>query len=333
VVLNLIGSSLFLIAIALLYGVMGTLNMADLAQAVARANPDDAVVVRAAALLLLAVFGLKAALVPLHFWLTPAYTAASAPVAALFAIMTKVGVYALLRVYTLIFDPRPVAPWLFTAALVTVAAAALGTLASRDLREQIARLVVLSIGTLLAGIGLFTPAGIGSALFYLVHTTLITGGLFLLAGIAGARREGTGLEPGGRVPYRNGLGALFLIGGASVAGLPPFSGFVGKLLLLQAGFGSPALAWLWALVLGGGFAALLAVSRAGSILFWKSDDAPVVAAPAPMLLLPVAVLISSAVWLSVFAAPLSDYTAATAAQLLAPERYIGAVFGNMEGPP
>jgi len=193
VVLNLIGSALFLLAVGTLYGLTGTLNMADLAVKVAASGPDQASLLRVCALLLLVVFGLKAALLPLHLWLPALYGSAMAPVAALFAILTKVGVYALLRTSTLIFSgPGPatgmIASVLPVLALLTLAVGSLGVIGAQRLRPLIASLVVVSAGTLLAGIGQANAKGIGAALYYLPHTTWVTAGLFLLADLIARQR-------------------------------------------------------------------------------------------------------------------------------------------------
>ena len=160
VVLNLIGSTLFLFAIGGLYGILGTLNMADLAIRVAQLPPENLAIVRASALLLFVVFALKAALVPLQLWLPGAYSSAGAPVAALFAIMTKVGAYSILRVYTLIFGTTSgslaglVEPWLLGLGLLTIATGTVGAMVSTRLARLTASLVVVSAGTLLTAIGL-----------------------------------------------------------------------------------------------------------------------------------------------------------------------------------
>ncbi|ALM51600.1 monovalent cation/H+ antiporter subunit D [Halomonas huangheensis] len=276
-VLNLAGSALFLFAVGMLYGATGTLNMADMAAAVSQLDPERSGLVIAGALLLLVVFGLKAAILPLYFWLPRAYAAAPPPVAALFAVMTKIGVYAILRVYLLIFGDGsgPLEaleqPWVWWLGLATLAAGGIGVLAARDLRMLVAYLVLVSVGTLLAGVGMRSPAAISALLFYLVHTTLATGGLFLLAEMVGLQRgkAGTRLVKG-RAP---GLitALLFLVGAMTVAGLPPLSGALGKVLLMTAGEGSQRL-WLWPLLLGSGLCALIALSRAGSTLFWRSQE-------------------------------------------------------------
>ncbi len=333
VVLNLIGSSLFLIGVGILYAVTGTLNMADLAVKVAAAPPESAALLRASALLLLAVFGLKAALLPLHLWLPALYGHATAPVAALFAIMTKVGVYAILRTYTLIFPADGAAPdvghWLLPLALLTLAVGAVGVLGSQRLRVLIAYLVVVSVGTLLAGIGLFNTGGISAALYYLPHTTLVSAGLFLLADLIARQRgiHGDNFVLGPPLAQPTRLGVLFFLGAVAAAGLPPLSGFIGKLLLLQAVTPAQA-AWLWTIVLTGSLASLIALSRAGSRIFWKTEGDRAVAGQAPLpLFAPAALLLAMSVVMTLFAAPVTRYTEATAAQLLAPQHYIAAVLG------
>ena len=334
VVLNLIGSSLFLIALGTLYGVCGTLNMADLALKVAGSTPDQAPLLRAASLLLLTVFGLKAAILPLFLWLPGLYAAVLPSVAALFAIMTKVGVYAILRTQSLIFPSQGPAPdaaeLIFPLALATLAAGSICVLGSRHLRVLLAWLVIVSVGTLLAGIGLWNEAGISASLYYLPHSTLVIAGLFLLADHLTRQRGLTGdaLEPGPPMSQPNLLGTLFLLGAMGAAGLPPLSGFVGKLLLLQA---APALqaVWLWPIALGGSLITLVALGRCGSILFWKTGGIPLsgtyVSWPR---LAPAAALILTAVALTIMADPVTAYTEATARQLLATDNYIIAVLGG-----
>ncbi|WP_459947084.1 monovalent cation/H+ antiporter subunit D [Desulfocastanea catecholica] len=338
VVLNLLGSSLFLVAIGTLYAMTGTLNMADLAVEVATAAPEQVTLLRISALLLLVVFALKAAVLPLHLWLPTLYSSITAPVAALFAIMTKVGVYAILRTFTLIFPlnsaPSDVAGWLPPLALLTMAAGTLGLLSSRRLTALIAYLVVVSVGTLLAGIGLFTVAGITAVLYYLPHTTLITAGMFLLADLIAWQRGAAAdwFSPGPPMapqvlPL---LGVLFFVGAVASAGIPPLSGFIGKLLLLQAvpPEETVLLIWLWSIVLLGGLAALISLSRAGSLLFWTTEGEMVTTRGQGLrlrLVVPVVLLLTMSVVMTLFAAPICRYAEATATQLLTPGNYITAV--------
>ncbi|MYL22679.1 monovalent cation/H+ antiporter subunit D [Vreelandella massiliensis] len=336
VVLNLAGSSLFLIAVGILYGATGTLNMADMAQRLGDLPAEREGLVTAGALMLLVVFGLKAAILPLYFWLPRAYASAPAPVAALFAIMTKVGIYAILRVYSLIFSDQAGSlaaleqPWVWWLALATLAIAGVSVMAARDLRLLVAYLVLVSVGTLLAGIGMRTPQAVSALLYYLIHTTLITGGLFLLAEMIGLQRgkAGTRLVRGRPMVQGNWLALMFFAGAIAVAGLPPLSGAIGKALLLNAAEGSQQL-WLWPLLLLAGLSSLIALSRAGSTLFWRSHRGNVSGKVLPRQhWFAVIWLLSAAPLMVVFAGPVSDYTQATAAQLEDPQPLIHTLLND-----
>ncbi|QEM80719.1 monovalent cation/H+ antiporter subunit D [Halomonas binhaiensis] len=341
VVLNLAGSALFLIAVGMLYGATGTLNMADMARAVSVMDPERNGLVVAGALMLLVVFGLKAAILPLYFWLPRTYASAPAPVAALFAVMTKVGIYAILRVYSLVFGDQAGTlealeqPWVWWMALATLVIAAIGVLAARDLRLLVAYLVLVSVGTLLAGLGMHSPQATSALLFYLVHTTLVTGGLFLLADMIGLQRGkvGTRLVKGRTPIHATALGLLFLLGAIAVAGLPPLSGALAKALLLAAADGIQR-AWLWPPLLIAGLCALVALSRAGSTLFWRSQESDNTDdqlsgwhwAGTAWLLIASPLLV-------VLAGPLATYTEAAAAQLNDPSAIIQALLPTEEDAP
>ena len=350
VVFNLAGSALFLVAVSLLYGLTGTLNMADLAQRLPALGPENARLAQAAALMLLVVFAVKAAMLPLYFWLPDTYASATAPVAALFAIMTKVGVYAIARVTTLMFGDSggavagvasPFLPWL---ALATLALAAVGALAAVRLRGLLAYAVVASAGTLLLAIGLGTEEALAASLFYLLNSTLVAAVLFLLADRIAASRGGSDLlEPrslvGGWVP----LGVAFLVAAVAVAGVPPLAGFLGKAMLLQAAGTTPMAAWVVTVVLASSLAMMVAMARAGSTLFWAAPPAagagattPFTAdAPGGVATRPAAVVALMAVVLgcAVGAGPISAYTTAAATQLGTPSAYIDAVLGARPVPP
>jgi multicomponent K+:H+ antiporter subunit D len=337
VVLNLAASSLFLIGVALLYAKTGTLNLADLALRVPRVEGADAVVVQAAALLLLVVFGFKAALAPLSMWLPATYAAATAPVAALFAIMTKVGVYAIVRVHGVAFgaDAGPsalvAAPLLLPLALATSVVGVIGALAARTLERLVAWLTVASVGTVLVAVGLYNGAAWSAALYYLANSTLVVAALFLLAELVAAQRGEAAdrLEPACAVAQPTLLGLMMLLAAASAAALPPLPGFVGKLMLLEAASSHPWQAAVWAVVLGAGFLTLVGLARAGSILFWhvRDDDTGGGAGASPQLLAATALLLLATVAMSVLAAPLQRYTAAAAAQLVDRAAYARAVLG------
>ncbi len=338
VTLNLVGSSLFLIAVSMLYGLTGTLNMADMAARVANLEPANAPLVATAALLLLLVFALKAALLPLYFWLPRAYASTSAPVAAMFAVMTKVGVYSIIRVYPLIFGDTAASianlalPWLWPAALATLVLGFIGTLAARDLATQIAYLLIISVGTLVAGVALHTEAALSATIYYLIHSTLVCGGLFLLSDTIGRQRgklaDCIDAGPALRQPVL--LGIVFFAAAISVVGLPPLSGFVGKALLLKAaaGTGSQA-AWLWAAVLLGSLAALTALSRSGSTIFWRGGEPLAQAHPADRWALgAMLALLATGPALAVWGNHVIQYTDALAAQIMNPDAYIQAVLNH-----
>ncbi|WP_018410602.1 monovalent cation/H+ antiporter subunit D [Methyloversatilis thermotolerans] len=340
VAINLAASALFLIGVALIYATVGTLNMADLAQRVPQVQGDEALLLKAAALILLVVFGVKAALLPLYLWLPATYAAASAPVAALFAVMTKVGVYSILRVHGVIFGhdagaaALTVQPWLLPLALGTSALAVLGALAAHTLPRLVAYLTVASVGTILAALGLFTAPAWSAALYYMAHSTLVIAALFLLVELVAAQRGDAGerLEPGAPVAQPALLGLLMLLAAASAAGLPPLPGFIGKLMVLQASSGHEAQAWVWTVVLAVGFLTLIGLARAGSVLFWsvrpELAGSGTSAGASPRLLLATVSLIVAGVFMSAMAGPLKRYTDAAAEQLGDRRAYVEAVLGS-----
>lgn len=339
VTFNLAGSALFLIAVAMLFGATGTLNMADLAERVAALGPGDAVLVRSAALLLLVVFCVKAALLPLYFWLPDAYGSATAPVAALFAIMTKVGVYAIARMYTLVFgEGGGVAalvawPWLPLFALATIALAAIGALAAVRMRTLAAYVVIASAGTLLLAIGLGTASGMAAALFYMVNSTLVAAAFFLLVDRLTAMRGDVRdqLRP---APMPQGgwasSGTLYAIVAISAAGLPPLAGFLGKGFVLEAARGSALAAAAWTVVLLSSLGMVIALARAGTTVFWAGQGrtaAGAVHRAADPHRIALAWLLVLVVANAVFAGGLARYADATARQLAERQPYIQAVLG------
>lgn len=340
VVFNLVGSALFVVGLGVIYGALGTLNMADLAVKVQAAGPEQAAILRSGALLLLVVFSVKAALLPLYFWLPRAYSSASAPVAALFAIMTKVGVYAIIRVYTLVFSdgveimgglPARV---LFPVALITLALATVGVVAARSLRTMVAYLVIASVGTMMAAVSYFSQEALAASLFYMIHSTLIMATLFLLAELISLERgpRGDALEPAQPVARPALLGSLFFVSAAAVAGMPPFSGFLGKALVLQSSLQEPNATWLFAVVLGGGLMGLVALGRAGSVMFWKTQNEAGSQEPDEAAsVVPVCLMVGVVLGLSVLAGPISAFTEGAAQQLMDPRPYIDAVLGSQLG--
>lgn len=339
VIINLLGSALFLLALGILYGLTGTLNMADLAIKIAAASPDDQTLLTGAALLLMVVFGIKAAILPLLFWLPRAYSASSAPVAALFAIMTKVGFYALVRVLLIVFGLDSAQPlnadvflWLWPLALVTLGLGAVGILGAASLRTMAAYMVILSSGLLMASFAMAEAAILAASLFYLLHSTCLAAVFFLLADLIGRQRADGYDRLSVTAPLTNRwiLGTLFMVSAVSMAGLPPFSGFISKAWLLQNAINHPQYLWLWGITLVAGLFMIAALSRAGSGWFWKPE--PFTGRQRrgidPARVATVSVLIGISAALALFAAPVMDYMMATASQLYQPSAYVEAVLGE-----
>lgn len=333
VAFNLVGSTLFLFALATIYSVTGTLNMADLAVRVADLPETSVALVRVAAVLLLMVFAIKGALVPLQFWLPGAYAEAPAPVAALFAVMTKVGAYALIRFATLIFPPQTeatsglISNLLPAAALLTMALGALGVMASREMGRMVAFSVIGSMGLLFLAVSAQTTASLSAALYYMIHSTLTAAALFLLVD---AVRDRWGHSEFGRavVPLAQGglIGGLFMAAGVAMVGMPPLSGFVGKLLILDA-LRDQAV-WAWTAILLASLVTLLGFARAGSALFWKPTEtgqSPAGHEVEPWAFAAIGVLMAGLVALTVFAGPITLWLDATASELMARGPYIAAV--------
>jgi multicomponent K+:H+ antiporter subunit D len=363
IAVNLLASALFLVGLAMLYGVMGTLCMADIAAKLPFVPPGDRGLLLAGTSILAVAFLTKAAIWPLGAWLVPTYTAASAPVAALFAVMTKVGIYTLLRLSTLIFsaDAGPSAHFgaevFLIGGLVTLAFGVLGIMSSFRVGRIAGFSIVVSSGTLLAAIGFGVPSVTAAALFYLVSSTLAASALFLLVellerpGVRGddmplpvvdARPdEDTNLDDdetalvGRVIPVSMALlGLAFIACTLLVAGLPPLSGFVAKLALLRELLHLDATSaswWLFGLLLLSGLVATVSLSRAGIRHFWSEADRP----PPRVRALeagPVLALVLACVGLTIAAEPVLRYTLAIAEALHAPAGYIDAVLSTTPVP-
>jgi multicomponent K+:H+ antiporter subunit D len=344
VAINLVGSTLFLFAVGLIYAVTGTLNMADLAVKVSQVEPGDAAILHVGVLLLFLVFALKSALAPLHWWLPTAYAAAPAPSAALFMIMTKVGAYSIIRVHALVLGSEAgavaqvAAPWIIPAALVTLVIGALGVLATRRLVDLVCFAVIWSMGSLLVAIGLFDGPGLTAALYYTVHSTLAGASLFLLVDLI-AERRGRWLDQlseAPRIVQSSLIAGLFFLAAIAMVGLPPLSGFIGKLLILDAARQAPAAVWIWALTLATSLMVILGFSRAGSLLFWKSEavGGSVEVSESrhgALAFVAVSALIAATVLFTVFAGPATRSFETAAGQILDPRGYVGAVLEAAAG--
>lgn len=344
---NLIGSSLFLIALALLYGVTGTLNMADLAVKLPSLPEGDRALLRVAAVMLILVFAIKGALVPMQFWLPGTYANAPGVVAALFAVMTKIGAYATLRFGSLVFPPDlpatgPLLQNLIQpAALVTLAVGAIGVLGASTLLRLAAFGGIASMGTVFLAISAFTPATTAAALYYILHSTLATAALFLVCDLVARRRAHVRLTEPAALAGQSGLiAALYMAAAVALAGLPPLSGFIGKLLVLQAFRDQAPL--VWTAVLVSSFLMILGLARAGSQLFWKPASDPgaspppggegsgvggnstVAPGPEPLAFAATFTLVAGLAALTLLAGPITDWLTVTAESLYAPEAYIAA---------
>ena len=332
VAFNLVGSSLFLFALALTYGLTGTLNIADLAQKLPSLPEGDAALLRVTAVMMILVFAIKGALVPLQFWLPGTYANAPGVVAAMFAVMTKVGAYAVLRFGAVVFPPELAATGsllqdlILPAGLVTLALGAIGVLGATTLPRLVAFGGIASMGTAFTAIGAFTPETSSAALYYILHSTLATAAMFLVADLVTRRRAHARLTEVAPPIAQSGLiSALFLAGAVAMAGMPPLSGFLGKLLILDAFRTQEAL--VWTVVLASSFLMILGYARAGSVLFWKATALEVPAGRWPregLAFSATIALLAGLAGLTVLAGPLTDWLGETAAGLYAPEAYIAA---------
>lgn len=343
VIVNLVGSTLFLFALALIYSVTGTLNMADLAVAIPNTAPGDQALLFTGAALLLTVFSVKAALFPFHFWLPGTYANAPGPVAALFSIMTKVGAYSILRVFTLMFHDDALTwqagDWLLPCALGTLVIGMLGVPAARSLGQQVSFMAVASMGTLLTTVAMFSPQAHAAGLYYLVHSTICAAVLFLIVDMVVVRRPGNGdaLVLGGPFSHKPLIAGAFFLAAIAAVGMPPLSGFIGKLLVLEGVREQSSWIWVWSLVIGTSLLGIIGFSRSGSLLFWKSfseeaavpssnteTDAPQRGSFA-LSMVAVGSLLFFLVLLTGFAGPVSRHMLATAEQMHDRQHYIDAV--------
>jgi multicomponent Na+:H+ antiporter subunit D len=330
VVVSLIASVLFLLALAITYAATGTVNLADLGGRIA-ALPSG---LRAAlAGLLLVVFGIKAAIVPLAFWLPDSYPTAPSAVTAIFAgLLTKVGIYAIIRTQTLLFPPdERIESILLVAAGLTMVVGVLGAIAQDDIRRTFSFYIISQIGYIVMGVGLFTIAGLAAAVFAIVHHIVVKTTLFLVGGLVEHTSGSSRLARlGGLAGTAPAIAVLFLLPALSLAGIPPFSGFPAKFGLFDA----TARERQWAIL---AIAVLVSVLTLYSIfkvwiaVCWRprpaAADAP--SRPAPLLMLaPTAVLAALTLAIGVAAGPLYRYCDRAAADLIDPIGYRAAVLGN-----
>lgn len=336
VTINLISTILFLSGIGLLYGITGTLNLADLAGKVDAVENQGLVTV--IALMFLVGFGIKAAVFPLFFWLPASYHTPSFAVSAVFAgLLTKVGVYAMIRMFTLVFDgdiglTHTIMLWIAVATMVT---GVLGAAAQSDFRKILSFHIVSQIGYMVLGLALFTPLALVGAVFYLVHHIIVKANLFLVAGVANRIAGGSELGAiGGLYKGAPLLAFLFLIPAFSLAGFPPLSGFWAKYVLVKASLDVAAWGVAFA-ALAVGLLTIYSMTKIWGQAFWKPHPEGRVPTLAQMpvaerwaRLLPIAVLPTGTVLIGVFPQPFLTFAGTAAAQLLDPSAYIATVLGG-----
>lgn len=326
--INIVASTLFLVAVAVLYSVFGTVNMADLAVK-ARAVPGHPAVTVAAIAFFL-VFGLKGALFPLYAWLPHSYFFAPTGVSALFAgLLTKVGIYALIRVYTLIFtgDPGYTHEIVLAVAGFTMLFGVLGALAQYDMKLILSYHIISQIGYMAMGLGLFSPFGLTGAIYYIVHHIIVKSSLFF---VAGATEQVTGTTDlrrmSGVLTTHPMLGVLFLSAGLSLAGIPPFSGFFSKYVLLSEGLAQGR----WLIVTVSLIVSLLTLMSMIKIFrhaYWGPVDGERRSGSVALLVAPVLGLVLLSAGLGVGAEWAIGLSGDAAAQLVDPATYVRAVLG------
>jgi multicomponent Na+:H+ antiporter subunit D len=327
--LNLVATTLFLVATGYLYAVFGTLNMADIARK-AEGLRSSAPLMTLGGLYALA-FGMKAAAFPVNFWLPASYHTPRVVVSALFAgLLTKVGIYALIRVMVMLFpvEREELSFVLAIAGALTMIVGVLGALAQSDFRRLLGYLVISGIGSILVGISVGGPGGIGGAIFYALHSMLVMTGLYFASGIAMRLGESASIATLAGLYRRHvGFAALTLMLCFAVSGLPPFSGFWPKVMLVKAALDIGAW-WLAAALLLAGFLTTIATGRLFRLAYWRDETAPAAeAAPLPATMMaPLAALTVLALLIGLYPEPLLATIQSAAAGLAEPSAYTNSVF-------
>jgi multicomponent Na+:H+ antiporter subunit D len=330
--LNLIATVAFIAGVGLLYGTSGTLNMADLHQKLA--GRDSEGVILASGAFLIFAFGSKAALFPVYFWLPASYHTPSFTTSALFAaLLTKVGVYALIRVFTLVYEVEgtPFQPILVGGAVLTMLFGALGALSQQSLRRVLGYAIISSIGFVVLGLAIGTRLALIGAVFYLFQDVLVKAALFLGAGAA-ARLTGSELfaRSGGVWRARPWFAVVFLVPALSLAGVPPFSGFWAKLLIVSASLDATRYGLAFA-ALAAGFLTLFAVGRIWASVFWEPHPAgrhSITAVLGPATMVPLLVLAALITFVGIYAGTFVDLASRVADEIIDPSAYVAAVMGE-----
>ena len=336
VIINLVASTLFVVGVGWIYAATGTVNLADLAGKVAEL-PDG--VRTALSLFLFLVFGIKAAIFPLFFWLPDAYPTARTPVTAVFAgLLTKVGVYSIIRTQTLLFPEDGPSRVLLVVAGLTMVVGVLGAIAQNDMKRILSFHIVSQIGYMVLGLGLFTVAGVAGAVLFILHQIPVKTALFLTTGLVEESTGSTALNRVGGLIRRNPLAAwMFLLAALSLAGIPPLSGFVGKLAIVSAGFGAQEYAIVGVSLLVSLFT-LFSMAKIWNGVFWGTAEDPTLrlarAAPTERLGTPALMnvatiaLVAFTLAIAAYGGPLYEMCQRAAEDLLDPSAYVAAVFGR-----
>lgn len=328
ILVNVVSSAFFVITVAYLYSVVGTLSMADISVKIAELNQPG--ILTTIAVLFLVVFGMKAAIFPLYFWLPSSYAAAPIPVLALFgALLTKVGVYAITRTYTLFFvhDLGFTHELLLILAVLTIVFGCIGALATFNVTRIIIYNIVIAVGVILFGVAQMNETGLEGAMFYLIHDMIIKAALFMLIGII---IYVTGTENlrkmGGLIKHYPVLGWSYLIAAFGLAGIPPLSGFVGKLLIVQGGIEAGNI-WSSIFILASSLIVLLSVIRIFIYAFWGEEGQMVEINPISYrnMLMPTALLVAISIAFGVGAEFVTPFMDLAAKILVDPSIYVDAV--------
>ncbi|SDB81485.1 monovalent cation/H+ antiporter subunit D [Acinetobacter boissieri] len=277
VVINLVASAIFLVSLGLIYASVGSLNMADVARIMPTLHPDQKQLATAGAYLLFTVFAIKAAVLPLGFWLPKTYAVASTPVAALFTLMTKVGIYAILRVNSVLFIEQEYTALfniLLALGLIGSLYGVIGALGAIRLRRFVGFMILSSLGTICVALGIDRPASWTAGLYYLFHSTIVGAAFYLLCGWITAQRgefkDHFKVAP--RMKQNTLLSICFFLIALMMAGLPPFSGFLGKVFILQSTAGYPYQVPIMITILVVSLLSILAFVKAGFVLFWQASE-------------------------------------------------------------
>lgn len=329
VIINVFTSALFVVAVAWLYSVTGTLNMAHLSERVAELEQTG--VVNTIAMMFFVVFATKGALFPLYFWLPKSYFGPPAAIAALFGgLLTKVGIYAIIRVFTLIFyhDIGYTHKIIITvAAGFTMLLGVLGAVSQFDFKRILSYHIISQVGYMVMGLGIFTPLAVAGAIYYIAHHMIVKTALFLFEGAAKHVTGQSDLrQMGGLLKTHPWLAWLFFIAAISLAGIPPFSGFFSKFPIILAGFqeGQYIIAGVALLV---GLLTLFSMMKIFGFAFWGEQKHTEEQAKVKVgkVLLPIAPLVALTIILGLAAEPIFQYSLAIAEEIMEPSIYIDSV--------